>query len=634
MFYLPVSKRCIDDIIGQPDSAGRIIEDFSSCEIAALLFLQQLPGKQITHAKGAEVLLAQLIEICNTHTLQKGTVELASLAKELIETRSLIEGVELADKLRISYCDAATIRQKSFLNSDNLWDFDFARRKRQANTRPVKVRHLTLGAEQSRIYREIKSQQNENLHIQGYAGTGKTTLIQSLLPMYNNAKANLLFLGETRRPLDALKLDSSQRSRISIDTFAGLAKSLIPNDYTNPVLRKLRQQKSTTAPTSDTELLRLLNIPDDNSASSAFRIRAIRATLFKYCHSADSIPFAYAKNFSQAGKAAIVEHTITLWKLFSSPPPDRNTPLFRGYHYIKLAALNEWTIPDTYTHIFVDECHNISNAMQQILNRSPQSVISMGDDYQNLQGKLTKLPDVLRLREMTHSIRSGYQIEEVINPMIAAHPNPVKNRFKGNPGNNQEIKYYKNSVVPESASLILVRDFWGLFEWSQRLSAADKPIRMISNMNSLNMFVADCIELYTNGVQPRHGELFRFNSWSDVYQTHHQSKSFGFIHRMLEHGYHYRDWEKTSSLFRATENDSTSHTISMIEHARNLEFNCVMITPGVVRTVSPETRSADINTVYTACTRSVRRLLLPEGLRHWIEDIPTSLKPMAAIQSS
>jgi hypothetical protein len=43
-------------------------------------------------------------------------------------------------------------------------------------------------------------------------------------------------------------------------------------------------------------------------------------------------------------------------------------------------------IDSRYTHVIVDEAHELSAPMLAVLDRSPQSIIALGDELQNLNG--------------------------------------------------------------------------------------------------------------------------------------------------------------------------------------------------------------------------------------------------------
>ena len=69
--------------------------------------------------------------------------------------------------------------------------------------------------------------------------------------------------------------------------------------------------------------------------------------------------------------------------------------------------------------------------MLQILDRSPQAVITLSDELQNLTGMAPTRNAMIRQRYITQSVRLGKQVESLINPLIQAHPGATKELFAG-----------------------------------------------------------------------------------------------------------------------------------------------------------------------------------------------------------
>ena len=260
--------------------------------------------------------------------------------------------------------------------------------------------------------------------------------------------------------------------------------------------------------------------------------------------------------------------------------------------------------------------------MLQILDCSSQAVISLGDEYQNLRGKSQQRSNIIRSREVIHSVRCGSPIEKIVNPIIAIHPAKTKIHFYGNPSNNLEIAYYGQPQVPDKPAAILVMGMWGLFEWVQRVASKNVNLSLLTDTKNLSIFVNDCIELYRRGTQARHGELFRFKDWDAVVSHYRGNQSFQAIDQMLRRGYQYGDWEKTSANF--TESKARSYLLGRIEDVRNHEFQTVMIVPEVISPVwqaKSEDRAAVSSAIYVAVTRAKHTLIVPHELRDWIEEI-------------
>jgi hypothetical protein len=190
--------------------------------------------------------------------------------------------------------------------------------------------------------------------------------------------------------------------------------------------------------------------------------------------------------------------------------------------------------------------------------------------------------------------------------------------FHGNPLHKTQIVYYDKPQVPDRPAVIVVSDTWGLFEWAQRL-AERVDFELLSSARDLDAFVKDCIELHRHGSRPRHPELFRFGSWEALASRHHDSPGFLRIEAMLRSGYGNEDWMKTAA--RLVKKSAAGYALGLIEDVRNLEFETVMLAPEVVDRAARVALASAGSAVYVAVTRAQRRLMVPESLRNWIDEI-------------
>lgn len=637
--YLPIGEQMLCQIIdGGTGNLEKIISSLNVPQIASLLLLQKLSEMKNKPSIHPERFLAERINVLNSRIKRDGLPSMKAEVVLVLNFKNIEEGYKLLSSFKIALLDEEAIRDQNYLTFEAKWDYTFNEKYREKFKRSlVSVNdHITgkiqtLTEEQSRIYREIEAQTDDHIHVQGYAGTGKSSLIKNLISMLDRKGVQILILAERQKQIEALVSGIGQMNHVFTKTFASLAYDIIPQDLTNRTNRNMRNISSSRATMSDDEVIRHFGILPSGKLSPHFIARASRGTLFGFCHSEDyiiqlsHIPNWCVSSLDETTKQVVLHYAAELWEEIINPTSKNFKPHIRGYHRIKWAALNGWQIPRRYTHILIDECHDLAKPMLQILDRSTQAVISLGDEYQNLQGSSQQRSHIIRHREVTHSVRSGRSIENIVNPIIDIHPGKTKVPFHGDPLNNLEITYYNKPQVPDKPVTILVSGMWGLFEWAQRVASKDFNLILLSDIKNLNMFVNDCIELYHRDIQPRHGKLFRFKDWDEVTRHHHDNQSFQNIDTLLSKGYGYKDWEKTSAKF--TQSNSNSYLLGMVEDVRNHEFQAVMITPEVISPVwqaKPENIGAVGSAIYVAVTRAKQCLIVPEELRNWIEEIAVS----------
>lgn len=630
--YLPISEPTLRDVLDEARTLNNVLRDLSPHETASLLLLEGLSKRRDDRSPPSERTLADIVRSCRLLALEAGPATLLEHVLSVLSRAGIDAGRRRLPELRIALLDQASVERGEFLSADGRWDHGFAERHREslaaalvrAETETGEPTRLTR--EQSRIFLELRAEDDEPLHVQGYAGTGKSSLIGALIEMLEPSGARVLVLAETRRQLRTAPVDDRRARHVDKNTFDVLADRLMGEDLTSPAYLNLHRRKRSRGELPDEELARLLGIHAEVRFTAAEIARAVRATLFVFCRSDDDelgerhLPRAWRQAFDLTLGAATCQHARALWEAIVSRPAKELEPLIGDHHAIKWVALNRWPIPDPYTHVIVDESHYLPGAVRQILSSSPQAVWTLGDDYQNLGGHTPPARSGVRAREMTHSIRSGEEVEELINPIIAAHPGGTKAPFHGNRMHRVEIVRYdaRRARVPQRAAAILVDDTWGLFEWVQRIVSAGANVELMGDHRDLDRFVKDCIELHTRGIRARHRALLRFDSWEQVATHHHGNPGFQRVDRLLARGYGYRDWLRTYARLSRRDTGPT-HSVGLIGDTLNHEFDTVMLAPSVLGDERSRRRAAFGSSIYVTLTRARRRLIVPDGLRHWIE---------------
>ncbi len=634
--FLPLSDQILGRVLDQSTPLAEVIAELAVPQIAAVIVVQCLCPVEGKRAPRPERLLTDMIDLGNTYVKREGIGAFVASALHALDRTKIQTGRDLLVDARIVLLEDHELAHRTYLTAEGRWDNNFTARYREQLLRSLKRIELPSGEkrvltpEQGRVFREFEAQPDEALHIQGYAGIGKTYLIRSVLNVLVSQGARVLVLAERQRQLQALLAGIDHLENVWPRTFERLMDEVIPDDLTAASYAHMRRTNYSRAQVPDETIIQHLGIRSSSQFSAVHIAKVVRGTVTSFCRSGDPavttahIPQWYAPTLDPVMRRLVVQHATDLWNAILLPPSkDFRVPV-RGYHRIKWAALNGWHIPARYTHVLIDECHDLAKSMLQILDASPQATISLGDEYQNLQGRPQYRSTVIRQRELTNSVRSGELIEDIINPIIAAHPGKTKLPFSGNSCTTTEVDYYAKPEIPRGPAVILVHDRWGLFEWAQRL-AEKVDFELLTDPVSLNMFVSDCIELRQHGIRARHGELFRFGSWEAVAESLQDHPGFLRIDRMLARGYSIKDW--TETMQRAVQTSRQGHALGLIEDVRNREFGAVMVAPevGEWASIKNHTSRAEIaSAIYVAVTRARHRLILPQRLQGWIGDLPAT----------
>ncbi len=632
MIFLPLYRT-----LAQSLSEGCLPEFFATAtvpQLAAVLFIQNAQ-KLIKQSPTLASMERQFAHIVSTGNQANQSVSLAfqSLVYERFCADQFAVGLSQLAKLQVSLLDDDhPADEQRYLDSEGEWLFTFSI-DYQAEVMPLQSVYfeeyqseLSVTDPQHRALREFLAAPDESFNVQGYAGSGKTHLISRFTQLLNPQRT--LLLAQTFGQLQALKGRAGEQ--FPALTFAqAVGQVLDSNLLSNSWRLKDNTRMQQTWQVSHAQIVQWLNIPAIAHLSPEQVASVCVRTVASYCNSTaqeiDSVhlPVAIASQLTVLDYAVLLETIKQYWdELVQPSEPHIRLPI-RGYHRIKLMALTEEVLDAQYSHIIVDEGHDIPTPMLQILDRSPQAVITLSDELQNLNGMAAARNTVIRQRNITQSVRLGKQVENVINPLIQAHPGATKELFAGRADHCTHLQHYTGWQIPNQATTIIVADEFDLFAWFQRLTHAGMSFKLArSTFKDFMIFAQDCIELYRQGTRPRHGLIFRYASWNALSTAMSNNPSFEAIERMLEKGYSLTDFQ--TAVDRHMRKGGGKIILARVSDTKNMEFSSVYLSKDLL--VKPtahdnqDSRARLFSSLYTACTRAQHELIVPDGFSDWIAD--------------
>jgi hypothetical protein len=122
---------------------------------------------------------------------------------------------------------------------------------------------------------------------------------------------------------------------------------------------------------------------------------------------------------------------------------------------IKRASLAGCVVPPRYTHVLIDESQDIPASLLQIIERGRQVLITLGDEYQHAERDLVKRKREVRQSDITYSVRSGRNVERLVNPLISRHSEKSKIPFEGAREADVGIEFYPQGFVPPQGCVVL-----------------------------------------------------------------------------------------------------------------------------------------------------------------------------------
>jgi hypothetical protein len=627
--FLPISETQLSSVLDENVGFDESFATLDVPQFASLILLQSLPALPVEQASRAEFLLSRALDAVTAQAADVSLAELRRMMGSALDRARIKAGYGLIDDYGIALLEHEFVGWRSYLNEHHGWDQEFCERHRQRlRERQQRIalpsgEDRLLTSQQSGVYRTVVAQSDDHLHVQGYAGTGKSLLIHVLLDLLRREERHVLVLAERSRQLRALMVGMEGLGHVEGMTFGQLAATITPPDLISKARRGQYYENTSRNPMSDEEMARHLGVHEAGGCSVIQIVRWARKTVARFCSSGDAEIGAQhlpEEVDDLLVRQLVLHHSCELWTATMAPGSGEFRPPMRAVHRIKLAALQQWRIPGDYSHVLLDESHDLSKPILQILDVSPQAAISFGDEYQSLRRRAQSRASTVKRSLITHSVRSAKAIEAIANPIIQAHPGETKDAFRGHRNFRAEVVYYSAPEIPARPAAILVKDWWELFDWAQRLATAELTIRPLSDFAQLGQFVDDCMELYSHGTRPRHGVLFRYHSWDDVRKAFGRHRSFQRMDQFLEAGVQREHWHAITR--HVAPRATGGYALGLIEDVRNLEFSDVMLAPKVVSDLwngDPKMRGEATSSVYVAVTRAQHRLFVPSSLRDWIE---------------
>ena len=633
--YLPISSDTIERLLADP--LETTLESLSTPELAAALVLIKLHSSSQSGLDGLEKLLAGAIDVANDAIGQSGGNPLRPVLARDLRPTTLQWATTQLPLLKINLMSDAEVKAREYLTVEGGWDFGY--RHRRNDPSPVtQSRTATGGAKvrftdpQARVTDCLLMNTDEPLHVQGLAGTGKTHLLAGLIGLLP-WPAMPLVLCQTQQQVRAIKKRVPD-SHALFTTFLGLALEALQNDsglngYEVPYTPPTPDRLSPTTQIGDAHLARHLNFGSVADMSPP-RVAAIcKRMVMSFCSgparaiTAKNIP-AHTKG-TDADRANLVMYATALWREVLSPAPNIVMPI-RSYHLIKLMALQGFSVPTAFSHVIVDESHDLSIPMIQVLERSPQAFISLGDDLQALSGRVNKHSATIRQRDIGLAVRAGVPMESILNPLIDAHPLRPQIQYEGNGSIETRLSQYDKLDMPERPCAILVRDIWGQLEWFLRMSHASSRggFELMGSRHELQRFAVDLINLHAGEGRPSHGLLYRYQSWDELYQaeTNKGNTSVERISRRLDRGLTAAEFK---ALFTHHGSDMTSgYKLAKVSDVRNVEFDAVFLAPDLLPPPGDTTSAAAsklLSAAYVAASRARYELMVPGYLADWASDL-------------
>ena len=628
--FLPITaERCASLLLAD---GATTLGSLSDPELAAMLVIQNLaqaPEKDL-NAGAAERVLARLLGWA-VDSRQSTAAGLLSEAQRLFDPRKLYFGLEALKPLNLRLLLAEEVQARAYLLADGKWDFDFKIRHHSSSNPFIRQmvtpvhRERWLSDAQDKLVRTFRANLDEDLHVQGYAGIGKSHLIGALMECLR--PAGTLVLARTPEKLAALRQRiGTAGDRKKGTTFGDFARVLLHGPRPQPV----RPPGKGPGKPALAQQLNIFGFRDHDGQAT---LEVCLKVLKHYCQSRDSsfsnkhLPH-FKVALSSLEAKVLLEYTSRLWTFLEANPAWAGQTGFEALWLIKRASLAGCRVPDRFTHVLIDESQDIPASLLQIIERGRQVLITLGDEYQQARGEMARRSREVRQSTISYCVRSGRNIERLVNPLIGLHSQKIKVPFEGSSQADVSIEHYPAGFVPPEGCVVLAASRWDMMKWMIELQDASCAFCFPDKtaQQDLELFMTTAVMLFNpryysveSSTLGTHGDFSELSDWQQVREAHQFDEAFLWVESVLEKGFKMAD---VTRLNRVVGSPGKRCMLMLAEDAGGMEFDRVLLTPGLLTNGKfKDAYEFDerLCLVYIAISRARQQLYLPFDLIEWVE---------------
>jgi hypothetical protein len=628
LLYLPVTGETCAKLLGV--DGANVLATLTDAELAAILVIQHLSGaaEEDLTPNAAERILGKLIAWA-VDTQHLAATGLLSEAQRLFDPRKLYSGGKVAKRLNLRFLRSDEVAARDYLLPNGKWDVGFRVRHYMGNNpfseQMVTPRHRErwLSPAQDKLVRTFRANLDEDLHVQGYAGIGKSHLLGTLMECLR--PEGTLLLAHTPGKLEALrKRIGGAHSRKAGLTFIDFARFLLNGPRPKPLNAPAKLL-------SKQALSQELNIIGVRGYDAQATLNICLKVLKRYCQSRDGtlsakhLPY-FNQPLSNLDAMVLLQYSSQLWIYLELNPAWGSQVEFEALLAIKRASLAGCVVPARYTHVLIDESQDLPASLLQIIERGRQVLITLGDEYQQAGGALVNRKREVRRSEVSYSVRSGRNVESLVNPLIYRHSSKGKIPFEGASNTDVSIKHYPLGFLPSEGCVVLAASRWDMMKWIIQMDAVGRAlIPRTETQQDLKQFMTTAIALFKpdfysaeqipNGP---HLDFSELSNWQQVRDANRYDESFLWVEAELEKGFNVADMNQLKGMLGQAGNGCV---VMMAEAAGGMEFDVVLLTPQLLTT----TKFKDVNefdqricAVYIAISRAKLKLYVPCDVVEWV----------------
>ncbi len=581
--------------------------------------------------------LRGLLEHFSDHTI----TELMQLFAQQLQTLSHDEFVDL---VLFNKLTQIVDKHKSIENWNNPKKRKPSRSSHQSTTNPrteASILKLLSSATEEQQYVASQCNSSDLIVLQGYAGCGKTSVLEMIFYGEPNKKRETLFTAFNRDITNNVNYNNPELESLTFDQLGyklGLKKS--------PWTREFITTTSINYP----ELSGILGVKANSVLSGYENISGHKITRLVYSI-IDQFSNSYSNSFSDSlipseitipeARKQLLEYATHLWSTMIATPDFFQHPMIKPSFITKHWSMDGGKIPHRYSRLFLDEAQDVNGAFTRIIeNTKNLQIITAGDRYQQLYGWRGAVNAMDKLSgdrlAVTHSFRYGPSLSELSNnilSLMSSSPSELITSYNPN-ADTKIIPYTENH--PE-CDVVLARSRASIFEIARTLANENTAFHLNLDIPEWAWLLESALALFNDQFSTNkhrlilpHDSWYQLESWAETAMDTDLLTCIKIVKKYastLSEDLHKIQSKNVGPNYEGCVILSTTHKI------KGRDWDNVALADDFLNIIDKEgatTKQIDdeLCIVYVALTRAKKALYIPHRLHDWISDQASTKRPV------
>lgn len=417
---------------------------------------------------------------------------------------------------------------------------------------------------------------DEHVVVNAYAGTGKTHLIHTLA---SSLGRGVTYVAPSAAHLYGFMTHSAgDGSRVKRTTLWELAHTM--SRVHSKALQMGHAPRCGSSLLTPEQQASMAGIVAIGNAGVAGTMQRVRSIITGWCHTTaasvtDRLVRRHVPQCSATELPLYLSACDRLWKaMINTAPKGGHAFDININHLAKWLVLSGARVPTSAGLLLVDEAHDLRAAWRHLFHTYEGGCVLLGDPNQSLKGNPQQETGV-KLVSMSHSVRMGLGAESLVQTTLELDPTGIiQDGFTGSREHITRQRRYSDGVEPPRSGLHVYGSEWSLLSDALMLQEAGAAYRLLpASMAQLDRVIHEAVSM-------RYGEPYRGvrhnaqKTWSSLMDSLHDQGLSSMVSR-FERGFSTHDLRLMKDA--QAEDGSQTVTLGLIEHAKNLEANRVVL---------------------------------------------------------